>query len=93
MLETEKSLREIINDRDRAAEMAYADQEDLAIMKLKELGFPTSYDDEDYIEQRVLLKDHGTFNEDQLWKKSYDPYEQDLFHFPDSIFSMNKTYC
>ena len=52
--------------------------------KLRELGFPTEYDDEDYIEQRVFLKDQGSISEDQFWKKSYDPYEQDLFNFPDS---------
>lgn len=48
--ENNKSLREIINDKDRDMEKAYCDAEDLAINKLKELGFPTDYDDEDYIE-------------------------------------------
>lgn len=49
-IENGKSLREIINDRDRATERIYLDAEDLAVEKLKELGFPTDYDDEDYIE-------------------------------------------
>lgn len=34
---------------------------------------------------RVLAKDQGTLREDEFWKKNYDPYEQDLYHFPDSI--------
>jgi hypothetical protein len=50
IVENNKSLREIINDKDRDMEKAYCDAEDLAINKLKELGFPTDYDDEDYIE-------------------------------------------
>lgn len=48
--ENDKSMREIINDRDRETERVYMDAEDLAVEKLKELGFPTDYDDEDYIE-------------------------------------------
>jgi len=24
-------------------------------------------------------------SEEQHWKKNYDPYEQDLYHFPDSF--------
>lgn len=28
----------------------YSEAEDLAVAKLRELGFPTDYDDEDYIE-------------------------------------------
>lgn len=63
-VESEKTFREIINDKDREVERDYADAEDLAIARLKELGFPTDYDDEDYIEQRVFLKDQGSFKED-----------------------------
>ena len=35
---------------DQDAENALLDDEDLALNKLKDLGFPTEYDDEDYIE-------------------------------------------
>lgn len=35
---------------DREAETAFLDGEDLALNKLKDLGFPTDYDDDDYIE-------------------------------------------
>lgn len=76
-----------MNDWDRDVQQAYCDKEDLALKKLRELGFPTSYDDEDYIEQRVFLKDFGSNTEDKMWKKSYDPYEQDLFNFPDSTLN------
>ena len=34
---------------DQDAENAFLDDEDLALNKLKDLGFPTEYDDEDYI--------------------------------------------
>ena len=33
---------------------------------------------------RVFLKDPGSPKESEFWKKNYDPYEQDLFNFPDS---------
>jgi len=35
---------------DKDAESAFLDAEDLALNKLKDIGFPTEYDDEDYIE-------------------------------------------
>lgn len=54
----------MLNDLDKAAEDAFLDVEDIAVNKLKDLGFPTEYDDEDYIEQRVLLKDQGIKDED-----------------------------
>ena len=34
----------------------------------------------------MFLRDMGSQSEDKRWKKSYDPYEQDLFNFPDSQF-------
>lgn len=49
-LENEKTFREILNDLDKDAESAFLDAEDLALNKLKDIGFPTEYDDEDYIE-------------------------------------------
>jgi len=49
-LENEKSFREIMNDLDKDAENAFLDAEDLALNKLKDIGFPTEYDDDDYIE-------------------------------------------
>ena len=54
----------MLNDLDKAAEDAFLDVEDIAVNKLKDLGFPTEYDDEDYIEHRVLLKDQGVKDED-----------------------------
>lgn len=32
------------------------------------------------------MKDGGMPKESDFWKKNYDPYEQDLFNFPDSIY-------
>jgi len=63
-IEAEKSFREVLNDLDRATEDTFLDVEDIAINKLKDLGFPTEYDDEEYIEHRVLLKDQGVKDED-----------------------------
>lgn len=34
----------------------YEDSEAQALKKMKELGLPMEFDDEDYVEQRVFLK-------------------------------------
>lgn len=53
--ETEKTFREIINDIDKVAEEEDFDPEEFALQKIKELGFPVEYDDQDLIEQRFLF--------------------------------------
>jgi len=83
--ETEKSARDVINDEDQREEETWYDAEDLALKQIKDLGFPMEYEDDDFIEHRVFLKDQGKLSEDELWKKNYDPYEQDLFSFPDNF--------
>ena len=50
--ETEKPFRQIINDLDDQAEKEYLDPEELALLKMKELGFPMEAEDEDFVEQR-----------------------------------------
>lgn len=54
--ETEKSFRQIIDDLDEKENSQFEDSEAQALKKMKELGFPMEFDDEDYIEQRVFLK-------------------------------------
>jgi hypothetical protein len=51
-----------------------------------------TYDDEDYIEQRVLLREFKTIKKSELEEKDYDPYEQDLYHFPDSFKIYGDNY-
>lgn len=82
-LETEKSARQVIDDLDNKETENYYNPEDWAVEKAKELGFPVEYEDEDFLEQRVFMREHEP-SEEQYWKKNYDPYEQDLYHFPDS---------
>jgi carbonic anhydrase/acetyltransferase-like protein (isoleucine patch superfamily) len=82
--EAEKTFREIIDDKDLKVEQDHYDPEDWALQRAKELGFPMEADDEDFMEQRIFMREHEP-SEEQHWKKNYDPYEQDLFHFPDSF--------
>jgi len=82
--ETEKTSRQIIDDLDQATNESYYSPEQWAASKAKELGFPMEQQDEDFIEQRVFMREHEP-SEEQHWKKNYDPYEQDLYHFPDSF--------
>lgn len=89
--ETEKSFRQIIDDRDQIAEEEHWEPEEFALKKLQELGFPMEEPDENYIEQRVLLK-QPVKPEEQYWKKHYDPYEQDLYNFPDSFKIYGENY-
>jgi hypothetical protein len=77
-------------DEESSKEME--DAETLALRKLRELGFPITYEDEDFIEQRVFLKDFGSPKESEFHKKFYDPYEQDLFNFPDSFKKYGENY-
>eukprot|EP01017_Pseudomicrothorax_dubius_P014439 TRINITY_DN1685_c0_g1_i1.p1 TRINITY_DN1685_c0_g1~~TRINITY_DN1685_c0_g1_i1.p1 ORF type:complete len:348 (-),score=73.18 TRINITY_DN1685_c0_g1_i1:176-1219(-) len=83
--ETEKTFRQVIDDEDQEAREEEYNAEELALLKIKQLGFPVEYDDQDFIEQRVWAKDFGSAFEDKYWKKNYDPYEQDLYHYPDSF--------
>jgi len=89
--ETEKSFRQVIDDLDREAEEAIYEPEEMALKKLQELGFPMEAEDEDYIENRVFYKEKEQL-EEQHWKKNYDPYEQDLFNFPDSFKIYGENY-
>ncbi|EGR30110.1 transcription factor apfi, putative [Ichthyophthirius multifiliis] len=90
--ETEKSFREYINDMDQMyAEQSY-DPEDFALQKLQDLGFPMEFEDEDYMEQRIHMKEKLAPEESEFWKKNYDPYEQDLFHFPDNFKTYQQNY-
>jgi carbonic anhydrase/acetyltransferase-like protein (isoleucine patch superfamily) len=81
--ETEKPFRQIVDERDKIVEQEHFEPEEFALQKLHELGFPMEAEDEHYIEQRVFFK-QPTVVEEQYWKKHYDPYEQDLYNFPDS---------
>jgi len=83
--ETEKTMREVLNYYDQEAEEEMYEPEEYALQKMKELGFPMEFDDEDFIEQRIHHKDTGSIHEEQHWKKTYDVYEQDLYNFPDSF--------
>jgi len=38
------------------------------------------------------MKDGGMPKESDFWKKNYDPYEQDLFNFPDSFKNYQENY-
>lgn len=38
------------------------------------------------------MKDKLPPLESEFWKKNYDPYEQDLFHFPDSFKAYQQQY-
>lgn len=89
--ETEKSFRQIVDDRDRIAEEEFWEPEEFALKKLQELGFPMEAEDENYVEQRVFLKT-PVQPEEQHWKKHYDPYEQDLYNFPDSFKVYGENY-
>lgn len=89
--ESNKSFRQIIDDLDQDANEESYDPEDFALQKMKELGFPVEAEDEDYIEQRVFYKD-PELPEDQYWKKNYDPYEQDVYNFPDSFKVYGENY-
>lgn len=90
--ENGKSLREIVNDMDRVEDENYMDVEEMALKHMKDLGFPIDGEDDDYIEQRVFLKSNGEVSEDQLWRKNYDPFEQDLSNFPDSFKEYKENY-
>lgn len=89
--ETEKSFRDIMNDADDLAESHQLEAEDLALRKLQELGFPMEAEDENYVEQRVMMK-HPPEAEELYWKKHYDPYEQDLYNFPDNFKLYGENY-
>lgn len=52
---------------------------------MRDLGFPMEGEEDEYIEQRIFMKEKNAPLESEFWKKNYDPYEQDLFHFPDSF--------
>jgi len=89
--ETEKPFRQIIDDRDRVTEEEHYDPEEFALKKLQELGMPVEAEDENYIEHRVLYKQPSK-PEEQYWKKHYDPYEQDVYNFPDSFKAYGENY-
>lgn len=89
--ETEKSSRQVIDDLDEKETEKFYSPEDWAIVKAKELGFPVEYEDEDFVEQRVFMREHEP-SEELYWKKNYDPYEQDLYHFPDSFKIYGENY-
>ncbi|KRX07622.1 Trimeric LpxA-like protein [Pseudocohnilembus persalinus] len=90
--ETEKSFRDIVDELDDKFNQKFEDSEAQAIRKMKELGFPMEFDDEDYIEQRVFLKKANGPKESEFWNKQYDAYEQDLYHFPDSFKQFSENY-
>ncbi|EAR99480.2 transcription factor apfi protein, putative (macronuclear) [Tetrahymena thermophila SB210] len=90
--ETEKSFREVLNDFDRITAEAEYDHESLALQKMRDLGFPMEGEEEEYIEQRVFMREQLPPLESEFWKKNYDPYEQDLFHFPDSFKAYQQQY-
>jgi len=41
---------------------------------------------------RIFMKEKSAPLESEFWKKNYDPYEQDLFHFPDSFKAYQQQY-
>jgi len=41
---------------------------------------------------RIFMKEKNAPLESEFWKKNYDPYEQDLFHFPDSFKAYQQQY-
>jgi len=82
--ETEKPFRQVIDEIDNREEYEIMDAEEVALGRMRELGFPTEAQDEDYAEQRMFMKERD-HPEEQYWKKHYDPYEQDVFNFPDSF--------
>lgn len=89
--ESEKTFRQQIDDKDDKAELETFEPEELALRRLQEMGLPVEPEDEQYIEQRVLLK-LPRHPEEQYWNKHYDPYEQDLYNFPDSFKIYQENY-
>ena len=51
-VESEKSFREILNDRDREALYNSLPLEDVLALKMREMGLPVDADDEENMEQR-----------------------------------------
>lgn len=90
--ETEKGFREIIDDLDRQVAASVEDEEAELLREIRKLGFPMNYEDEDYIEQRVFLKEPNSPKESEYFNKNYDPYEQDLENFPDSFKVYGENY-
>jgi carbonic anhydrase/acetyltransferase-like protein (isoleucine patch superfamily) len=82
--ECEKSTRQIMDDRDELHREIFYDEEDFIIQKMRELGFPIEEGDDEFLEQRIHHKE-PTDTETEWWNKRYDPYETDLYHYPDSF--------
>lgn len=89
--ENEKSFRQILNDQDDREEEQSFDPEEMALKRLQEIGLPIEPEDENYLEQRVLYK-QAKHPEEQYWNKHYDPYEQDLYNFPDNFKIYEENY-
>lgn len=53
--------------------------------KFKEFGLPLTEEDQQYTEQSLALIAPESPKESEFLKKNYDPYEQDLYNFPDEF--------
>mmetsp|Transcript_40300 Transcript_40300/g.35804 ORF Transcript_40300/g.35804 Transcript_40300/m.35804 type:complete len:177 (+) Transcript_40300:509-1039(+) len=88
--ETNKTTREIINDLDKVEAEDYMKPTEFAIAKLREMGFPVDEEDQDLIEQRIIMREYEQTEEADM--KNYDPYTQDLYHFPDHLKVYQENY-
>lgn len=82
--ENNKGFRDVIDHKDDQWRKDVQTPVDMAYEEMEKLNFPHEKDDEEFIEQRVFMKQKKEiFRYSDEMKMTDEPYEQDLRHFPD----------
>ncbi|CAD8050818.1 unnamed protein product [Paramecium sonneborni] len=91
--ETSKSFRQIVLDTDERLQKQQMGSEEEALQKIAELNFPLEYEDEEFIEQRVFMKQQPPmFMDSENLQSQQDQYEQDLNQFSENMQKYSEDY-
>ncbi|CAD8046452.1 unnamed protein product [Paramecium primaurelia] len=91
--ETSKNFRQIVIDTDERLLKQQRGNEEEALQKIAELNFPLEYEDEEFIEQRVFMKQQPPmFMDSENLQSQQDQYEQDLSQFSENMQKYSEDY-
>ncbi|CAK90824.1 unnamed protein product (macronuclear) [Paramecium tetraurelia] len=91
--ETSKNFRQVVIDTDERLIKQSRGTEEEALQKIAELNFPLEYEDEEFIEQRVFMKQQPPmFMDSENLFSQQDQYEQDLSQFSENMQKYSEDY-